>query len=65
MQRLDRLEAENERLSAENERLLLQFILWLYNAEIRGVTKEQLSAPMPVTLKEATIFGRRDGRKAR
>ncbi|MCO5354133.1 hypothetical protein [Acidovorax kalamii] len=65
MQRLERLEAENERLKAENERLLVQFTLWLYNAEMRGVTKEQLSASMPVTLKEATVFGKRDGRSAR
>lgn len=65
MQRIERLEAESARLSAENERLLVQFSVWLYNAEMRGLTKEQLSATMPATLKEATALGKRDGRSRR
>lgn len=65
IQQLERLEAESERLNAENERLLVQFAVWLYNAESRGLTKELLSAPMPVSLKEATVLAKRDGRSAR
>lgn len=58
LRRLERVEAENLRLAAENERLLVQFTLWLYNAEMRGLTKDQLSAPMPRSLKEATVFSK-------
>ena len=65
IQRLDLLEGESERLNAENERLLIQFAVWLYNAESRGLTKELLSAPMPVSLKEATVLAKRDGRSPR
>jgi hypothetical protein len=65
LQRLERVEAEKMRLTAENERLLVQFALWLYNAEMRGLTKEQLSAPMPAVHREPTVLGKRDGRSAR
>jgi len=65
MRRLERLEAENQRLNAENERLLVQFALWLYNAEMRGLTKEHLSAPMPAVPREPTVLGKRDGRSSR
>jgi hypothetical protein len=60
--RIARLEAENTRLSAENERLLIQFAVWMYNAECRGVSKEQLNASLPTAHRQPTVFGKRDRR---
>ena len=47
MERMARLEAENQRLEAENQRLLEQFVTWAYNAHTRGITKEFLNQPLP------------------
>ncbi|GGP26761.1 hypothetical protein [Silvimonas amylolytica] len=46
-ERLKRLEAENRRLQLENERLLEQFVTWVYNAHLKGLTKEFLGRPLP------------------
>ncbi len=44
---INRLQAKIERLEAENRILTEQFLVWLYNANARGVTVEQLSRPLP------------------
>ena len=47
IERIARLEAENQRLGAENNRLLEQYARWAYNANIRGVSIDVLSRPLP------------------
>jgi len=50
IQKVRRVEAENERLNFENEVLLAQFARWAYNAHSKGVTKEILDKPLtPIT----------------
>lgn len=46
MQKVKRLEAENDRLNFENDTLLAQFAKWAYNAHSKGVTKEMLDKPL-------------------
>lgn len=53
-QRYERLQAENKRLERENNRLLEQFQTWLYNAHLKGLTKEYLSTPLPRVDREQT-----------
>ena len=43
----DRLVSENARLNKENNALLEQFTRWAYNATLRGMTEDQLNAPLP------------------
>lgn len=52
--RVQRLQAENERLKVENVRLLEQFVVWAYNAHLRGLSKEVLSAPLPAVDRDRT-----------
>jgi hypothetical protein len=47
MERLARRDAEVERLKAENQRLMEQFVVWLYNAQIRGIGQAELDRPLP------------------
>lgn len=47
LDRVARLEAENQRLAAENNNLLEQFARWAYNAQTRNLTKEFLNYPLP------------------
>ncbi|WP_439890037.1 hypothetical protein ACS7SF_12250 [Ralstonia sp. 25C] len=47
LDRITRLEAENQRLQAENQGLLEQFARWAYNADTRNLTKEFLDNPLP------------------
>ncbi|WP_439668518.1 Transposase [Cupriavidus necator] len=54
LERLRRLEAENERLKAENDGLLQQFVVWAYNASNRGLDKRYLSQPLPPVHREPT-----------
>ena len=56
MQRYERLLAENERLVRENDRLLEQFQTWLYNAHLRGLTREYLNTPLPSVDRERTML---------
>jgi hypothetical protein len=44
---IERLQARVARLEAENGALIEQFVVWLYNANARGVTVEQLTRPLP------------------
>ena len=55
MNRIARLEAENQRLEAENQRLLEQFVVWAYNAHTRGLSKEFLSHPLPRVNRDQTL----------
>lgn len=61
LDRIARLTAENERLQMENSRLLEQFVVWQYNAHVRGLTAAQLNAPLPAIDRgqTASIDGRR------
>ncbi|MHB1642690.1 MAG: hypothetical protein ACYCS8_08515 [Acidithiobacillus sp.] len=53
-QRYERLLAENERLVRENNHLLEQFQTWLYNAHLKGLTREYLNTPLPSVDRERT-----------
>jgi len=46
LERIDRLEAENQRLKNENEALLAQFVRWAYNAHSKGLTPDFLNQPL-------------------
>lgn len=47
MDRLARVESENERLKRENAALLEQFVRWTYNAGLKGLTLDVLNQPLP------------------
>ena len=46
MQKIKRIEAENDRLHRENQELLIQFARWAYNAYSKGVTINDLDKPL-------------------
>ncbi|SOE57651.1 hypothetical protein SAMN05446935_1243 [Burkholderia sp. YR290] len=52
LDRIARLEAENQRLVAENHALLEQFARWAYNAHTRNLTGEFLNNPLPAVDRE-------------
>lgn len=52
LERIARLEAENQRLVAENNSLLEQFARWAYNAQTRNLTEEFLNNPLPAVHRE-------------
>lgn len=54
LQRIARLEAENERLNRENNTLLNQFLRWTYNAATRNLSKEFLDQPLPGVNRDRT-----------
>ncbi|AON56337.1 hypothetical protein [Herbaspirillum seropedicae] len=45
--RIARYKADNERLLRENDRLINLHVIWLYNANLCGLSEEQLNMPMP------------------
>lgn len=47
MERIMRLETENERLKRENWDLLQEFIVWQYNAHVHGLTARELNKALP------------------
>jgi hypothetical protein len=47
IERIIRLERENERLKRENTELLQQFVVWQYNAHIRGLSNHELNKALP------------------
>jgi hypothetical protein len=47
LERISRLEAENQRLQGENDRLLEQFARWAFNAYVRGIPENELNRPLP------------------
>lgn len=46
LQRIEKLEAENQRLGRENDQLLEQFVRWAYNAANNGLSEDQLNAAL-------------------
>lgn len=46
-ERFERLSAECDRLKLENKQLLEQFVVWAYNAHIRGLDEVFLNRPIP------------------
>jgi len=46
-ERIVRLEAENGRLRRENEGLMGQFVIWQYNAHLKGMSEAELNCPLP------------------
>ncbi|RYG38389.1 MAG: hypothetical protein EON93_02155 [Burkholderiales bacterium] len=62
LERVARLEAENQRLEAENNRLLEQYARWAYNANVKGISIEILSRPLP-PLNRGRTDGSRTGSK--
>jgi hypothetical protein len=47
LERISRLEAENQRIRAENERFLEQFAVWAFNAYVHGIGESELNRPLP------------------
>lgn len=47
IERIARLERENERLKRENIELLQQFVVWQYNAHIHGMSDRELGKALP------------------
>jgi len=47
VERINRLEQENERLKRENAGLLQQFVIWQYNAYAQGLNGHLLNNPLP------------------
>ncbi|MNV77365.1 hypothetical protein D3C71_1707770 [compost metagenome] len=57
LDRLARIEAENERLKRENANLLEQFVRWTYNAGLKGLTLDLLNQPLPAIHRGQTDRG--------
>jgi len=47
IERIARLERENERLKRENTELLQQYVVWQYNAHIHGLNDRDLNKSLP------------------
>lgn len=47
VERINRLEQENERLKRENADLLQQFVVWQYNAYAHGLSEHELNKALP------------------
>jgi len=54
IERIARLEAENQRLQDENDRFLAQFLRWAHNAYLRGIDKQTLDRELPPIDREKT-----------
>lgn len=52
--RISKLESKISRLEVENNRLLEQFQVWQYNSYKRGLTRQQLSEPLPAMDRESS-----------
>lgn len=58
LERIARLEAENQRLQDENDRFLAQFVRWAHNAYLHGVDKQALDRELPPIDREKTRTAR-------
>lgn len=47
IERIERLEAENDSLRALNDALLERFVRWAYNASLFGLDEQKLDQPLP------------------
>lgn len=47
IERIARLERENERLKRENTELLQHYVVWQYNAHIHGLSERELNKALP------------------
>jgi hypothetical protein len=47
IQRIARLTIENDRFKRENDKLLEQFVVWQYNASIKGLSDLDLNNALP------------------
>jgi hypothetical protein len=54
LERIARLEGENQRLRDENDRFLAQFVRWAHNAYLHGVDKQTLDRELPLVDRERT-----------
>jgi hypothetical protein len=54
LERIARLEGENQRLQMENNRFMEKFATWAYNAHLRGLDEAFLSQPLPVVDRATT-----------
>lgn len=54
LERIARLEAENQRLLVENERLNEKFVRWAFNAYVRGMGETDLDRPLPQINRQQT-----------
>ncbi len=57
--RLTRRDAEVVRLEAQNQRLIERYVVWLYNAQARGLGLSELDRPLPPVHRGQTRFGLR------
>ncbi len=64
LDRISRLEAECARLNAENHKLLEQFVVWAYNAHVRGLDFESLNRPLLVVNRDQTSNSAKSGIKS-
>lgn len=55
LQRIARLEVENERLKSENNNLLEQFVRWAYNLSTQALDEKFLNQPLPSVHRESSI----------
>lgn len=58
-ERLARRDAEVVRLTAQNQRLIERHVVWLYNAQARGLSFSDLDRPLPPVHRGQTKFGLR------
>lgn len=54
-ERIARLENENQRLKREQAALLNQFVVWQYNAHVKGLTNVDLNRPLPTIDRGKTV----------
>lgn len=54
LERIARLEGENQRLHMENNSLMEKFATWAYNAHSRGLDEKFLSQPLPMVDRATT-----------
>jgi hypothetical protein len=54
LERIARLEGENQRLKMENNQFMEKFATWAYNAHIRGLDEAFLSQPLPLVDRATT-----------